>query len=82
MGAGNTVRWIDHPELKRRLNVVVDGIEECRQPNGYIMAYPEDTIFYSERATYTRAAHARSVGSSLQRQRQGVAALARLLRLV
>ena len=55
MGAGNTVRWIDDPELKRRLTVVVDGIDECRQSNGYIMAYPEDTIFYSERAAYTRA---------------------------
>ncbi|MGC2404174.1 MAG: beta-L-arabinofuranosidase domain-containing protein [Acidobacteriaceae bacterium] len=55
MGAGNTVRWIDDPELRRRLNAVVDGIEECRQPNGYIMAYPENTIFYSERAAYTRA---------------------------
>jgi uncharacterized protein len=55
MGAGNTLRWIDDPELRRRLNVVVDGIEECRQANGYIMAYPEDTIFYSERAAYTRA---------------------------
>jgi uncharacterized protein len=55
MGAGNTVRWIDHPELRARINAVVDGIEECRQPNGYIMAYPEDTIFYSERAAYTRA---------------------------
>lgn len=55
MGAGNTVRWLDNPELRRRLNVVVDGIEECRQPNGYIMAYPEDTIFFSERDGYTRA---------------------------
>jgi uncharacterized protein len=55
MGAGNTVRWIDDPELRRRLNTIVDGIQECRQPNGYIMAYPEDTIFYSERAAYTRA---------------------------
>ncbi len=55
MGAANTLRWIDDPELRRRVNVVVDGIEECRQPNGYIMAYPEDTIFYSERAAYTRA---------------------------
>jgi DUF1680 family protein len=55
MGAGNSVRWIDDPELRRRMNAVVDGIEECRQPNGYIMAYPEDTIFYSERAAYTRA---------------------------
>jgi uncharacterized protein len=55
MGAGNSVRWIDNPELHRRVNVVVDGIDECKQPNGYIMAYPEDTIFYSERAAYTRA---------------------------
>jgi len=55
MGAGNTVRWMNDPELYCRLNVVVDGIHECRQANGYIMAYPEDTIFYSERAAYTRA---------------------------
>lgn len=55
MGAGNTVRWIDNPELRRRIDVVVAGIEECRQPDGNIMAYPEDTIFYSERAAYTRA---------------------------
>jgi uncharacterized protein len=55
MGAGNTVRWTDHPELRQRLNTVVDGIEACREPNGYIMAYPADTIFYSERAAYTRA---------------------------
>ncbi|MGA3262462.1 MAG: beta-L-arabinofuranosidase domain-containing protein [Terracidiphilus sp.] len=55
MGAANTLRWMDHPELRRRLDAVVDGIEECKQPNGYIMAYPEDTIFYSERAAYTRA---------------------------
>ncbi|HET7100408.1 MAG TPA: beta-L-arabinofuranosidase domain-containing protein, partial [Terriglobia bacterium] len=55
MGAGNTIRWIDDPALRRRLNEVVDGIEECRESNGYIMAYPADTIFYSERAAYTRA---------------------------
>jgi DUF1680 family protein len=55
MGAGNALRWIDHPELRRRLNAVVDGIDECKQPNGYIMAYPENTIFYSERGAYTRA---------------------------
>jgi uncharacterized protein len=55
MGAGNSLRWTDHPELRRRLGQVVAGIDECRQPNGYIMAYPEDTIFYSERGAYTRA---------------------------
>ena len=55
MAAGNTLRWVDHPELRRRLDAVVEGIAHCRQPNGYIMAYPEDTIFYSERGGYTRA---------------------------
>ena len=55
MAAGNTLRWIDHPELRQRLDAVVEGIAQCRQPNGYIMAYPEDTIFFSERGAYTRA---------------------------
>jgi uncharacterized protein len=55
IGAGNTLRWMDHHELRRRLNAVLDGVEECRRPNGYIMAYPEETILYSERAAYTRA---------------------------
>jgi DUF1680 family protein len=55
MAAGNTLRWINHPELRQRLDAVVEGIAECRQPNGYIMAYPEETIFFSERGAYTRA---------------------------
>ncbi|MGA8041825.1 MAG: beta-L-arabinofuranosidase domain-containing protein [Terracidiphilus sp.] len=55
MGAGNTLRWIDHAELREWLDAVVDGIEECRQANGYIMAYPEDKILHSERGGYTRA---------------------------
>jgi DUF1680 family protein len=55
MGAGNTLRWIDHPELRAWMNAVVDGIEECREPNGFIMAYPENMILNSERGGYTRA---------------------------
>ena len=55
MGAANTLRWQQHDELNRRMNAIVDGIAECRQPNGYIMAYPEDSIMHSERAGYTRA---------------------------
>lgn len=55
MGAGNTLRWIDDAELRTRFKGVMDGIVECRQPDGYVMAYPEDTIFYSERGAYTRA---------------------------
>ena len=55
MGAGNTLRWMDNPELRRRMNQIVDGIADCRLPNGDIMAYPEDTIFNSERGAYTRS---------------------------
>jgi DUF1680 family protein len=55
MGAGNTLRWIDDPELRTRFNALVDGIAECRQSDGYVMAYPQDSIFYSERGAYTRA---------------------------
>ena len=30
MGAGNTLRWSDHPELRHRLNAVVDAIDDCK----------------------------------------------------
>lgn len=55
MGAGNTLRWMSSPELRHRMNQIVDGIEECRASDGFIMAYPENTIFHSERAAYTRS---------------------------
>ena len=55
MGAGNSLQWSEHTELRRRVNSVVTGIAECQQPNGYIMGYPEDTIFVSERGAYARA---------------------------
>ena len=55
MGAGNTLRWIDDPELRARFQGVMDGIYEYREPDGYVMAYPKDSIFHSERGAYTRA---------------------------
>ncbi len=55
MGAGNTLRWIDDGDLRNRFEAVVAGIAECQQEDGYVMAYPEDTIFFSERGAYTRA---------------------------
>lgn len=54
MGAGNTLRWIEHPELRKRLNELIDGIEACREPNGYILAYPPDQT-RSEEPNYGRA---------------------------
>ncbi|MBV9470479.1 MAG: glycoside hydrolase family 127 protein, partial [Abitibacteriaceae bacterium] len=55
MGAGNTLRWMEDPALRKHMNDIVDVIDECREPNGYIMAYPADTIFVNERAAYTRS---------------------------
>jgi DUF1680 family protein len=55
MGAGNTLRWMDDPALRSKMNAVVEGIYECREPDGYIMGYPKNTIFYSERGAYTRS---------------------------
>ena len=83
MGAGNTVRWIDDPELRKRMNAVVDGIEECRQPNGYIMAYPgRHDLLFGAGGLHARLADAWAAGSGVRGQCQGFAAAARLLRLV
>jgi DUF1680 family protein len=56
MGAGNTLRWLDNPELRTRLNLLIDGIEECREENGYILPYPHviDSL-RSEEPNYARA---------------------------
>ena len=54
MGSGNTLRWIEHPELRKRLNALIDGIEACRGPQGYILAYPPDQV-RSEEPNYARA---------------------------
>jgi DUF1680 family protein len=54
MGAGNTLRWIKNEELQNRLNKLIDGIEACREPNGYILAYPPDSA-RSEEPNYGRA---------------------------
>jgi DUF1680 family protein len=55
MGAGNTVRWIQDTALRQRMDQVVSGIAKYSEPDGYIMAYPKNTIFYSERGAYTRS---------------------------
>jgi DUF1680 family protein len=55
MSAGNTLRWMEHPQLRAQMNALVDGIADCAEADGYMMAYPRDTIFLSERGAYTRS---------------------------
>ncbi len=55
MGAGNTLRWIENAGLRERMNKIVDVIDECKEPDGYIMAYPKNKIFSGEYGAYTRS---------------------------
>ena len=55
MGAGGTLNWVDEPELRRRLNELVEGIDRSKRPDGYIMAYPEGQFTYSEYGNYVRS---------------------------
>ncbi len=55
MGSGNTLRWMEHKELRKRMNEVIDGIEACREPNGYIYAFPPEGFLHNEQGNYARA---------------------------
>ena len=55
MGAGNTLRWIENAEMRERMNKIVDVIDECKEPDGYIMAYQKNRIFSGEYGAYTRS---------------------------
>lgn len=55
MGAGNTLRWLEHANLRKEMNDIIDVIDQCREPDGYLMAYPKHTIFDVEYGAYTRS---------------------------
>ena len=56
MGAGNTLRWREHAELRARMDAVVDGIEACRnESTGYIMAFDVEGFMHSEQGDYGRS---------------------------
>lgn len=55
MGAGNTLRWEDNKQLRKKMNDIIDVIDECTTPDGYMMGYPEDKIFYMEYGAYVRS---------------------------
>src|ERR1022692_3261443 len=54
LGAGNTLRWIEHAELRQRMNELIDGIEACRETNGYILAFPGNAVRNHEEPNYAR----------------------------
>lgn len=55
MGAGNTLRWMKNAQLRERMNQIVDVIDQCKEADGYLMAYPKNKIFDGEYGAYTRS---------------------------
>ena len=54
-GAGNTLRWTENSDLRKRMNDIVDVIDQCKEPDGYLMAFPKHTMFDHENGAYTRS---------------------------
>jgi DUF1680 family protein len=55
MGAGNSLRWIENPALRERMNQVVDVIDQCKEADGFIMGYPRAETFKGENGAYVRS---------------------------
>ena len=55
MGAGNHLRWLESSALREMMNRVVDAIEDCREPDGYLMGYPRSETFKGENGAYVRS---------------------------
>lgn len=55
MGAGGTLRWMDDGALRARMDSVINVIEQCKEPDGYLMAYPKSAIFDFENGAYVRS---------------------------
>ena len=56
MGSGNTLRWLEHDKLRKMMDVVIDGIEECRDnQTGWLLGFPEGEFMKNEQADYARS---------------------------
>lgn len=55
MGAGTALLWREHPSLRRKLDAVVEGIEACRAPDGYLIPLPRERFATKEYPNYVRA---------------------------
>ena len=48
MGAGGHLRWVEHPVLRAMMNELIDGIENCTMPDGYLAAFPQAKLATDE----------------------------------
>ena len=54
MGAGNSLRWTDNPELEKIVTVIVNEIKNCSEDDGYLMAIPKEQFGTLEYPHYVR----------------------------
>lgn len=54
MGAGNTLRWVEVPELRHELDRIVDFIEETAEDDGFLMPIDKTQFAMKEYPHYTR----------------------------
>jgi hypothetical protein len=52
MGLAGHLRWEENATQRALLTAVVDGIKECREQDGYMMAYQRNTTGYTEHPDY------------------------------
>lgn len=55
MGAGNTLRWQESKPLRHEMDYIVNVIDSCKEPDGWIMAYQKHETFNGEYGAYTRS---------------------------
>ena len=54
MGAGNTLRWEENPEMKKCVDTIVAEILDCSEEDGYLMAVPKEQFGTLEYPHYVR----------------------------
>ena len=52
MGAGGHLRWQNHAELRKRLDTVLDGIQNATTSAGFAAAFAENETMYRENPNY------------------------------
>jgi len=55
MGAATALLWQEDEKLRHMVNAVVDGIEQCADEDGYLMAIPKESFSMNEYPNYVRA---------------------------
>ena len=53
MGAGGHLRWREIPALRAMMDALIDGIESCSEPDGWLAAFTQAKLATDEHPDYT-----------------------------